>query len=409
MEKKIISNTPWSVRLASRAGFWIFSALALVVALVASTNYIRWRDVEIQAAYSRGQGKVGLLSIALEQRFLRFKDAAIAVTEQKQIRKYIGEDRWDLAAFQAYNNLHSALIPVECLIFADPAGTKAVASSGPECSPLDSREFNEWLLNRPEDASALFSGLIHKAGAKGSVLLVGATIINEKGVKDGNIVLQFDSSDVFDIESASENPEPGETFILDPNSRAYAAHDANVSSARQVLLSSLAKKAASNGAGSELLDNGATNKTTVASYAPINGFGWAVVNEIPLESALRTFYGIERSDFLALIALIVLAIAAFGIYSLAAKKFEKHHRWENGFMNSSSDGMVAVDKNWNIVMMNPAAAEMTGAKMQECLGQPLRERVKFVRTRDRAESVLFISDAIISGETRSPDEETLLI
>ena len=47
--------------------------------------------------------------------------------------------------------------------------------------------------------------------------------------------------------------------------------------------------------------------------------------------------------------------------------------------------------------------------MQECLGQRLRERVKFVRTRDRAESVLFISDAIISGETRSPDEETLLI
>jgi len=78
-------------------------------------------------------------------------------------------------------------------------------------------------------------------------------------------------------------------------------------------------------------------------------------------------------------------------------------------LESVGDGLVAIDKEWNITLWNPAAAEIAGWSKEEALGRPLRKIVRFVRRTDRSENVLFISDAMIDGKVHFMEDGTVLV
>ena len=78
-------------------------------------------------------------------------------------------------------------------------------------------------------------------------------------------------------------------------------------------------------------------------------------------------------------------------------------------LESVGDGVVAIDTNWNIIVWNKAAEEITGWKRDEVFGKPLRDYLHFIRERDRAENTVFIGEAMLYGKTRFMENHTILI
>lgn len=78
-------------------------------------------------------------------------------------------------------------------------------------------------------------------------------------------------------------------------------------------------------------------------------------------------------------------------------------------LQSIGDGVIAVDRYWNITLWNHAAERLTGWPKEEVLGKPFRERVRFIREHDRKENLAFIEEAMLYGETKTMSNSTLLL
>lgn len=76
---------------------------------------------------------------------------------------------------------------------------------------------------------------------------------------------------------------------------------------------------------------------------------------------------------------------------------------------SIGDGLVAIDKDWKITLWNPAASLITGWQKDEAVGKPFREIIRFIKESDRSEYVSFISEAMLSGKTKTMENHVLLI
>lgn len=82
---------------------------------------------------------------------------------------------------------------------------------------------------------------------------------------------------------------------------------------------------------------------------------------------------------------------------------------DEALLSSIGDGLVAIDNDWMITLWNPAASLITGWTKEEVIGKPFRQIVRLIKESDRTESVSFISDAMLSGETRTMQNHVLLI
>lgn len=94
--------------------------------------------------------------------------------------------------------------------------------------------------------------------------------------------------------------------------------------------------------------------------------------------------------------------------AFAAQLARDNERMET-LLASIGDGVVAIDKEWNITLWNPAASVITGWEKEDVLGKPFRQTVKFIRESDRSEYISFISEAMLSGRARTIEDRVLLI
>lgn len=93
----------------------------------------------------------------------------------------------------------------------------------------------------------------------------------------------------------------------------------------------------------------------------------------------------------------------------AAEQLKQDNERMETLLASIGDGVVAIDKNWSITLWNPAASVITGWEKEDVLGKPFRQRVKFIRESDRSEYISFISEAMLSGRSRTIEDRVLLI
>lgn len=84
-------------------------------------------------------------------------------------------------------------------------------------------------------------------------------------------------------------------------------------------------------------------------------------------------------------------------------------RSETILLNSIGDGVVAIDRQWNITNWNNAASTISGWQREEVLGRPFREYIKFIRERDRAENITFIEEAMLFGKVTPLRNSTNLL
>ncbi|MBI4457777.1 PAS domain-containing sensor histidine kinase [Candidatus Uhrbacteria bacterium] len=108
-------------------------------------------------------------------------------------------------------------------------------------------------------------------------------------------------------------------------------------------------------------------------------------------------------------AVILHDITQFKELALAKAEIDRQKTQFETFLECIGDGVVAIDKDWRIVLWNRAAGHISGWDKAEVLGKPFREIVRFIRQRDQSENIAFISDAILKKEIRFMENHTNLI
>ncbi len=93
----------------------------------------------------------------------------------------------------------------------------------------------------------------------------------------------------------------------------------------------------------------------------------------------------------------------------SVEKIKKSEEEKTKMLQSIGDGVVVIDRSWNITLFNSAAEKISGWQEKEVIGKNLREVLRFIRVRDREENISFIEKAVVLGKTHYLEDDTILI
>ncbi len=172
---------------------------------------------------------------------------------------------------------------------------------------------------------------------------------------------------------------------------------------------SVVKTMREQGKGIIISFNQIENEEQFAAFESMPKYGWGVVVQAPITSI---FAGINKelaslSIFYGLIFLLSALLAYFLLRILHMAVI--YRRKEQIFLESVGDGLVGIDRLWNIILWNNAATQISGWTKEEVMGKPLRNFLKFIREYDRSENTAFIEEAIIYGKVGYLENNTFLI
>lgn len=161
--------------------------------------------------------------------------------------------------------------------------------------------------------------------------------------------------------------------------------------------------------GTDIYFDGQANENILVSYQNIPEYDVGVVVEQSAQKsfALRTKHLTEAGIFYGII-LIVNSLLAYLIFRIL-HILNYYRKKEKIFLESIGDGVVAIDRNWNVVMWNKAMASLSGYSEQEVIGKPFREFVKLIRKNDRKEDVAFIEEVMLYGKPMQMSDDVILI
>ena len=158
-----------------------------------------------------------------------------------------------------------------------------------------------------------------------------------------------------------------------------------------------------------LFYNSSEKEEELDAYDPVIPYGWGVVTEqasadafLPRDQRIREIIVADCIELLLASVLIYLILSFVRVLSGYRQK-------EKIFLNSIGDGLVAIDRYWNIMLWNRAATTLTGWTYEEALGKPFRNIVKFIYESDRKENNTFIEKTMLDGTVHFMENRTLLM
>lgn len=147
----------------------------------------------------------------------------------------------------------------------------------------------------------------------------------------------------------------------------------------------------------------------IAAYASVEDYGFG----IEVVQPTRTVFAERDREaiVLCIVWAIIICIIGFFLYRILKDREEiKEQRdHERLLLSGIGDGVVAIDRDWRIILWNKAASTITGWSEEEVLGKPFRSIIKFIRENDRKEDIAFIEDSIVMEKPSSMELGTLLI
>lgn len=149
---------------------------------------------------------------------------------------------------------------------------------------------------------------------------------------------------------------------------------------------------------SQLLVNSQNSISAAADLADMN-------NKNVADSFQRIIILFSASSLLLFLALF----AVFVIIWRSASELYKRKIKDEAILNGIGDGVVAIDRAWNIILFNKAASSISGWSQSEAMGKSFRSVVRFIRESDRKENIDFIERAMVFGKVGFMENHTVLI
>ncbi len=164
------------------------------------------------------------------------------------------------------------------------------------------------------------------------------------------------------------------------------------------------------GSGVEIHDKDfAIDEKHVAAYSYIKNYGFGIEVLQPTRTAFAERN--KQAIIFSIIWAIVVFMASLSSYLILRSRvlMKAQRDRERIMLDSVGDGIVAIDRDWRIILWNKSASVITGWSKEEAMGKPFRDIIKFIRESDRKENISFIEDAIVMNRIASVDQGTLLV
>lgn len=420
MLNKFIDWIIFKFALGSKRRHWVFHALTILALFLpfAAVTYFSYMRIERSLenlVLARRESIAHLAAIALHEKFDHIIDVGISLSTRIQFRKLIETGKWE-EAIKILESTPKDFSYIDTVAIFDPEGTlKAVF---PPISEVIGQDFSyrDYYKGVSKDWRPYVSEVFKRAPEPRYNVVSVAIPIKSDSIREsdkkilGILLLTIKLDTILDWAREIEVGTDGFLYFVDRNGH-VAGHPKFSHLGDVVDFSSVpvVQKLLKGEKGIDVFYNPIEKEERISAYEPVPGYGWGVVVQQPTHTAFA-----EKNASIRLILIIYgLALLLFSIliYLLnqVLHRLSINLEREKIFLGSIGDGLVVIDREWNITLFNKSAHRISGWSSEEVMGKPLRNFIKFVRERDRLESIEFIEHAIVKGETGFMENNTVLI
>ncbi|MDP3696611.1 MAG: ATP-binding protein [Candidatus Taylorbacteria bacterium] len=396
----------WSVFLV------LFLVVSLLVIAAVYTSLGVFRDLHT-FTLSRRQAVAGLAASVVRGNLEKVIDVGISLSDRAQFQEFVESGNWN-KAIKRVENVPKDFSYIERVALFDSQGTLwAVTPLTPELSAVIGKDFSyrDYYQGVSKNWEPYVAEAIKPAVPLGYNLIpVAIPIKSEQGTVLGILLLNVKLDAIAAWSKNIDVGPAGFVYIVDQKGH-LVAHPTLLPAEDIVDFSSVpaVQKVLKGERGVEVLFNPIENEERVTAYEPVSPYGWGVVVVQPTRTAF-----IERDKEVRRMATVwVLIIFAVGFFTYRLLRdrivIQAQRDRERLLLNSIGDGVIAIDRDFDIVSWNKAATVLTGWSREEVLGKPMREVVKFVRESDKKENIVFIEEAMLYSEPKTMEPNTLLI
>lgn len=392
---------------------WLVVIALVISLLAASYSYQLIQHHQIDIAMERRASVRNLAATLVQERLDRVIDLGNLIVNDTHFKDSVTTNDWETALADVAR-LPQTYDFIDRVFLADVNGILQV--DFPELpGGVRGRDFSnrDWYKGVRENWQPYISEVYKRSAIpQENVIAAAFPIFSTQQETVGILVIQVSLETFRNWTNNVVTNDASMAYIIDQSGQVVAkpgdnSHETivNISDKPEV------KKLLAGETNLEIIDDDPndTKKGNIVAYQPIEKFGWGVLVFQSVDQAfqegketLQTFivvYGI----FLAL----HLTLAAF-ILRTSRVIDQQRHEYKT-LLKNIGDGVIAIDKNLNVVYVNDAALTMSGFSNHEIIGSHLRKTFKFLKSQSRQETVEFIQEPLITGKPSHPQEPMILV
>lgn len=394
----------------------IFLVLLLVIfpLIIAAvyTSFNLYYDLH-DFTLSRRQAVAFLTAALMKEKLDRVIDVGVSLSTRVQFQNLVEAGKWD-EAIKILERVPYDFAYIDRVSLFDPQGIlKAATQPTPEILSVIGKDFSyrDYYQGISKNWEPYVAEAIKPAVPLGYNLVPVAIPIKSASDEILGIALLVIKLDTVAAWSKSVDVGPaGFVYIVDQKGH-LIAHPTLLPAEDIVDFSSVSsvQKVLKGEKGVEIAFNSIENEERLTAYEPVPQYGWGAIVAQPTRTAF-----VERNKAVGRMVIIwTLVIVAVGFFTyriLRDRVLIKSQRdSERILLESIGDGVIAIDRDFDIISWNKSATALTGWKREEALGKPMREVVRFIRESDKKENIVFIEEAMLYGEQKAMEPNTLLI
>ena len=379
--------------------------------VAAHTTLELFRDLN-DFTLSRREAVAFLAATTLKEKLDRTIDVGISLSTRVQFQGLAEAGKWD-EAVKIFERVPRDFTYIDRVSLFDPQGIlRAATEPTPEILSVIGKDFSyrDYYQGVSKNCEPYIAEAIKPAVPLGYNLVPVAIPIKSPSGKILGMVLLNIKLDTVSAWSKNINVGPASFVYIVDHKGHLIAHPTLLPAEDIVDFSSVpaVQKILKGERGVEVLFNQIENEERVTAYEPVPSYGWGVIVVQPTRTAFS-----ERNKAVGRLAviwtLVIFSIGFFAHRLLRDRVLIKSQRdRERLLLDSIADGVIAIDRAWNIISWNKSATAVTGWSREEALGKPMRKVIQFIRESDKKENIVFIEEVMLYGEQRSMENHTLL-
>lgn len=368
-----------------------------------------FKDHESMAISSR-EMSVHMVASLVKEKLARAVDVGVSLAGGTLCRQSAENERWE-DALKSVKNAKENFTYIDDITLFDAKGIlKATTITDRSVIGKDFsyRDYYQGVSKKWEPyVSEVFKRM---AEPKYSVVVVAVPIKSDTQKILGVLLLSLRADSFNECVSGAACGSLGSIYIVDQ--KGHLVVHPRISPENDIINYSLApavQKILKGESGVEVLSDPMESEKQLIAYAPVLAYGWGVA-VLQSEGVAFSSRNQDAINFSIVFALGIFIIG-FSLYRILRDRIvmKAQRDREAILLESIGDGVVAIDRKWNITLWNKAASTITGWSKEEALGKSFCTVVKFIRERDRAEDVAFIEDAMVRGRSVTMADNTILV
>lgn len=396
--------------IAAQALFFLLLIIPIVILGVIS--YVKIKQELTNVIMMRRSTVAHLAAAMVEERFDRIIDIGKSLAGRQMVRQAIQQGKWDDAMAHAKSVAELPFIDLAYL--ADAEGVVY----GLEPRPANYADiigknyaYRDWYQGVSAKWEPYVSEVYKRASVPNyNVISVVVPIKDENEKPIGILGFTVRAESFLEWKESMDVGRDGIMYFVDRKGR-LISHSSFSPEEDIVDFSSVpvVQKVLREEGGVEITFNPIENEERVSAYEPVHRYGFGVVTAQPIASAfaerdaslwqIMTAYGI----------LIVTTVLFSYLILKILHALHMAHEKERLIFESIGDGVVIIDRAWNITHCNAAVERLTGWKKEEMIGKPFRDIIRFINENDRKENIVFIEEAFLFKGVKYMEGNTVLI